>query len=306
MRAGELDYIVVLGFKDVAALRSSRDLQLFRTWRDRFIFNNSKPPFDNKPLRQALQLAIDRPAIHRTIYFETGRDRVRPGPPAGSWAFDPDWKPIDGPDLDKARARLKEGGPDGPVQLMVSDAVNRQIAEAYQAMFAPLGVKVTIDQVEGAKRVNDQQSLNYEASLSNWQMTTDPSPALYTPYHSKGSANYLRYSNPRVDELLEKALATYDKTQRRAHYREVDQILFDDAPCPIQYHRARLDGHRRRCGGWNQRPTRSSTCGRPGSPSDMRSGPAPPPPPNPGPGSGTGAREWRSHGTRMGHRGLDQ
>ena len=40
-----------------------------RTWAgaDRFIFNNSKPPFDKKPLRQALQLAYDREALPRQI-----------------------------------------------------------------------------------------------------------------------------------------------------------------------------------------------------------------------------------------------
>jgi peptide/nickel transport system substrate-binding protein len=108
-------------------------------------------------------------------------------------------------------------------------------------MFAPLGVKVTIEQVDSAKRVADQISLNYQASLSTWQTTADPSPALYTPYHTKGSGNYLKYSNPRVDELLEKAIGTYDKNLRRTYYREVDQILADDAPCPIPYHRARFD-----------------------------------------------------------------
>ncbi len=245
VKAGELDYTVLLSFKDVAALRTSQDIQLLRTWAgaDRFIFNNSKPPFDNKPLRQALQLAIDRQAMHRTVFFETGVVGYGPVHPPGSWAFDADWKPAERPDHDKARAKLKEGGhPDGfEFKLIVSDAVNRQIAEAYQAMFAPLGVKLVIDQMENAKRINDQQSLNYEASLSTWQTTADPGQALWTPYHTKGSANYLRYSNPRVDELLDKAIATYDKAQRRAFYREVDHILFDDAPCPIPYHRARFD-----------------------------------------------------------------
>ena len=152
MRAGELDYIVVLGFKDVAALQKQpRPAALPDLAGDRFIFNNSKPPFDNKPLRQALQLAIDRPLIHRTIYFETA---IGHGPSnSPSWAFDPigsrsTGRPRQGP------ARLKEGGPGRvPVQADgLGRRANRQIAEAYQAMFAPLGVKVTIDQVEGAKR----------------------------------------------------------------------------------------------------------------------------------------------------------
>lgn len=245
VKAGELDYTVTLAFKDVAALRNSRDIQLIRTWSgaDRFILNNGKPPFDKKPLRQALQLAYDRPAMHRSVFFETGVIGHGPVHPPGSWAFDQDWKPFEKPDLEKARAKLKEGGhPDGfEFKIIVADAINRQLAEAYQATFAPLGIKVIIDQMENAKRINDQQSLNYEASLSTWPTTADPSQSLWTPYHTKGSGNYLQYSNPRVDELLDKAIETYDKTQRRAFYREIDQILTDDAPCLIPYHRARFD-----------------------------------------------------------------
>ena len=145
--------------------------------------------------------------------------------------------------------------PDGfEFSLLASDPINQQIAEAYQAMFAPLGVKVSIQKVDSAKRVADQQALNYEASLSTWQMSPDPSPALFTPYHSKGSGNYLKYSNARVDELLEKAIATYDRNQRRAYYREVDQILADEAPCPIPYHRARFDAASNKVQGIAARP----------------------------------------------------
>lgn len=246
LKAGELDYVVQISFKDVAGLRANKDLQLIRGWAgaDRFILNNSKPPFNNKALRQALQLAYDRAGIHRSIFFETGVIGYGPVNPPDSWAFDAGWQPFNpAGDADAARAKLKEGGaPDGfAFSLKVSDPINLQLAQAYQAMYEPLGIKVTIDQVDSAKRVADQIALNYEASLSTWQMTADPSPALVTPYRTGGSGNYLKYSNPQLDDLLDKAVATYDRTQRRTLYRQIDQMLADDAPCIIPYHRARFD-----------------------------------------------------------------
>ena len=108
-------------------------------------------------------------------------------------------------------------------------------------MYAPLGIKINIDMMESSRNLARAFALEYECRLSTWQTTADPSPALWTPYHSKGSANYLKYENPKVDELLDKALLTYDKAQRRTFYREVDQILADDAPCIIPLHRARYD-----------------------------------------------------------------
>jgi peptide/nickel transport system substrate-binding protein len=245
LRAGELDVILRMAFKDVPTLRNNQEIKLYRTWAgaDRFIFNNSKPPFDNKPLRQALQLAYDREAIHRTIFFESGVLAYGPVHPPGSWAFDENWKPYPKPDMDAARAKLREGGhPDGfEFSIDVSDAVNRQLGEVYQAMYEPLGVKINIDMMEGSRNLARAFALEYQCRLSTWQTTADPSPALWTPYHTQGSANYLKYSNPRVDELLDKALLTYDKAQRRTFYREVDQILAEDAPCIIPYHRARYD-----------------------------------------------------------------
>ena len=245
LRAGELDVVTRLAFKDVPTLRNNREIQLSQTWAgaDRFIMNNSKPPFDNKPLRQALQLAYDRAAIHRTVFFESGVIAHGPVHPPGSWAFDADWKPYEKPDLEKARAKLKEGGhPDGfEFSIDVSDAVNRQLGEVYQAMYAPLGIKIAVDMMEGSRNLARAFALEYQCRLSTWQTTADPSPALWTPYHTQGSANYLKYSNARVDELLDKALLTHDKNQRRTFYREVDQILAEDAPAIIPLHRARLD-----------------------------------------------------------------
>jgi len=245
LKAGELEYIQTLSFKDIPALRNNKDVQLMRTWAgaDRFIFNNSKPPFDKKPLRQALQLAYDREALHKSVFFETGVIGYGPVHPPGSWAFDPNWKPFPKPDLDAARAKLKEAGmPDGfEFDVDVSDAINRQLAEAYQAMYQPLGIKVTINMMDGTRNFARATSLEYVSRLSTWQTTADPSPALITPYHTKGTTNYLKYSNPKVDELLDKAALLVDKDQRRAIYREVDQILADDAPCLIPYHRARFD-----------------------------------------------------------------
>jgi peptide/nickel transport system substrate-binding protein len=245
LKAGEIDAMTTVAFKDVPALKNNTDVQLFQTWAgaDRFIFNNSKPPFDKKELRQVLQFAYDRPGISRSIFFDTGVIAHGPVHPPGSWAFDPNWKPFEKPDLDKARAKLKEGGAaDGfEFSIDVSDAVNRQLAEAYQAMYAPLGVKISIDMMDGSRNLARAFALEYTCRLSTWQTTADPSPALWTPYHSKGSANYLKYSNQKVDELLDKALVTYDRGQRRVFYREVDQILADDAPAIIPNHRARFD-----------------------------------------------------------------
>ena len=44
-----------------------------------------------------------------------------------------------------------------------------------------------------------------------------------------GTSNFARYSNPKVDELIEAAMVTMDDTKREAMYREVGKIAVDDA-----------------------------------------------------------------------------
>jgi peptide/nickel transport system substrate-binding protein len=53
---------------------------------------------------------------------------------------------------------------------------------------------------------------------------------LYILYHSKGFANTTGYSNPRVDELLDRAAALYEPERRKPLYHEAEQLIVDDVP----------------------------------------------------------------------------
>jgi peptide/nickel transport system substrate-binding protein len=57
-------------------------------------------------------------------------------------------------------------------------------------------------------------------------------------FYSKNPAppNYTRYSNPAFDVLYEKALQETNDSIRYSLYRQMDQIVIDDAPVvPIWY-----------------------------------------------------------------------
>ncbi|MCB2107807.1 MAG: ABC transporter substrate-binding protein, partial [Rhodobacteraceae bacterium] len=66
-------------------------------------------------------------------------------------------------------------------------------------------------------------------------MTNDPDTlpflALRTEaWPDKGGFNSGYYSNPKVDELLEKARVATDQDERAALYKEMQTIVHDDAP----------------------------------------------------------------------------
>jgi peptide/nickel transport system substrate-binding protein len=54
-------------------------------------FNVSKPPFDNRALREAVGWSIDRELINKVVFFSLAVPNRTPIPPS-SWAHDPNMK----------------------------------------------------------------------------------------------------------------------------------------------------------------------------------------------------------------------
>ncbi|OLD58629.1 MAG: hypothetical protein AUI83_03940 [Armatimonadetes bacterium 13_1_40CM_3_65_7] len=53
---------------------------------------------------------------------------------------------------------------------------------------------------------------------------------MYNQFHSKGSQNWEKYNNPRVDALLDAGRQTSDPADRTRTYRDVARIIASDLP----------------------------------------------------------------------------
>src|SRR5204862_3780177 len=73
-----------------------------------YVLNTTKPPFDNKALRQAVTYALDAEALVKGVYLGVGVPANGPISPS-SWAYDDTLKAIPR-DLAKAKALLGQGG----------------------------------------------------------------------------------------------------------------------------------------------------------------------------------------------------
>jgi peptide/nickel transport system substrate-binding protein len=56
----------------------------------------------------------------------------------------------------------------------------------------------------------------------------------------KNGRNYVGYSNPRVDKLLEKGSQELDRAKRAAIYAEIDRILYEDHPLTVLFYQSTL------------------------------------------------------------------
>jgi peptide/nickel transport system substrate-binding protein len=233
VRTGQLDLIEGILPSDLPRVQSESTLTTAEgpgsnqvVW-----LNNSKPPFDNKSLRQAVAWAINREAIHRAIYFGTGA----PGTfftPLEGWSFDPNGA-FYTHDLARAKAALAAAGQPGGFKftaLADNSTVYLQLAQAVKGSLAEAGIDMSIEAVANATNTARRTSGDFEAAFSFLPPAADPDENIYNYVRTGASVNRGRYSNPKLDELLDQARVTADLTQRQKLYHEIQALVLDDSP----------------------------------------------------------------------------
>lgn len=193
--------------------------------------DNAKNPMgENKLLRQAFSLAIDREAINQVVFNGTALPSNQPWPPTSSW-YDQN-HPVQPRDADKARALVTEAGFDR-VKVTLKHANNPVVTQAMQmiqAMVAEAGFDVALQSTEFATLLDDQSSGNYQVTRSDWSGRPDPDGNVYQFFTTTGGLNDPKYSNPEVDRILGEARASTDPAVRKAKYDAfVDHLLEDNS-----------------------------------------------------------------------------
>ncbi len=198
-----------------------------------FWLNTTKPPFNNKALRQAFSAAIDRTAIANVV-LQGAAYPAYSFFPNGTPAYDPAWK-IPPRDLSLAREKLRTGGsPTGfaCTLLTYQGQSNVSVAQAVQSMIADVGIQSQIQVLEAGALIATLTKGEYQAGFAGWSGRPDPDFDVY-PFMTKSGIpnfNFSGYVNSQVQDLLDAARVLQNMDQRARAYREVTQILADDMP----------------------------------------------------------------------------
>jgi peptide/nickel transport system substrate-binding protein len=240
LKGGEIDFIDYAPAKDVVALKSDSSIafipvkSLAAFW---FWLNTTRPPFDNKSVRQAVALALDVKALVERIRFGVGVPATGPIPPS-SWAYDASLSLIER-DLAAAKAKLAEAGKAGGVKFAYETTASPdslRLAQVLKAQLAEAGMDVDIQTVDGAKQQADTVAKSYDFTTAAWSGRPDPDGNTFQHFHSKGGMNYGGYNNPKVDELLERGQQTTDQAERKKVYSDAAKIIKDDASAVFWLH----------------------------------------------------------------------
>ena len=245
MLAGGLDIMVEVPPDSLQQFRDNADYKVLEqagphVW---FLILNAKEGlFSDKKVRQAANYAIDKKALTENVLQGTADIAAGPTPPAFAWAYDESLDPYPY-DPEKAKELLKEAGYSGePLTFYVTEGGSGMLdpvamGTAIQADLQKVGMKVNIETYEWntfLDKVNPGLEGKADMAEMAW-MTNDPDTLPYLTLRSeafpdKGGFNSGYYSNPKVDELLNAAREATDQDERAKLYKEMQQIVHDDAP----------------------------------------------------------------------------
>jgi peptide/nickel transport system substrate-binding protein len=227
------------------------------------------PVFGDVRVRRALSMAVDRRGMLRNVFDTLGR--ISYGPFPRSLGVADTTIALLPYDVARANALLDSAGwrttPSGTRQkdgrrlefgLLVPQSSKARMAYAVliQQQLRGVGAKVNLEPADYPTVMARLGARAFDATILG--LATDPSPSgAKQTWHSagavKGGSNYVSYTSPRFDALLDSAIASFDPAATKAYARRAYQTLVDDAPAiwlydvltmAVVHHRLRTPGIR--------------------------------------------------------------
>ena len=209
-------------------------------------WNEHDPLFADKRVRRALAQCIDLESVVKNLYNGTARAMNGPFTP-DQWSYNPEvpviqynpqeakrtlnslgWLDTDGDGwLDKDHKPFR-------FELLVpaQSIITAQLAQLFQAELKNIGVDMKITTLDGSAFMDRVLGGHYQAAMLNWELDPDPDP--YTLFHSSQvpphGYNFVYYSNPEADKLIDAAHREIDHNKRVVLYRQLHALLADDQP----------------------------------------------------------------------------
>jgi peptide/nickel transport system substrate-binding protein len=233
IRTGDVDMTEELPIADVKKLMEAQDPNFttqvyYINSGERLVLNNTRPPFNNKDARLAVQYALDKNAYNDAVFFGLGQVHNQPFTPGDLWRLDV--PPVEA-NLDKAKEAFKASGlPQGTKVKMLLLPNQKDRTEVIQAMLSQVGFQVEFDTVDTAAWNNKGKAYDYDMLLGSMTGIFDPDrPYGYLTKNS--SSNWLvgGYDSPKMNELLVAGRSETDLAKRQEIYKQVVQLVQDDA-----------------------------------------------------------------------------
>lgn len=243
-----VETIDTLATPHITKVRYPQTIYTYISW------NNRKPYFSDKKVRQALSHLVDRDRLRQQVNRGFGQLQntvIYKNLPEYNSAL-----PAYDFNVEKAKKLLAEAGwkdSDGNGILdkningtktdftftffvNAGNEVRENIALIVSEEMKKVGIKANVQKQEWTVYLENIRSGQFDASIGSW--VNDPTPSdPYQLWHSsqtknKGS-NYVGFINARVDQLLEMNRVEFDAQKRVEYMKEFQAIVHDEQPYTV-------------------------------------------------------------------------
>ncbi|MFZ6776393.1 ABC transporter substrate-binding protein [Undibacterium sp. Ji83W] len=252
LKAGECHVMALPKPADVELMKSDPNIKLLsqQGLNIGYVgFNVEKKPFDNKLVRQALNLAVDRASILKSVYAGTGQIAKNVIPPT-MWSYNDKIKEYPY-DVAQAKELLAKAGYANGLEvelwyLPVSRPYNpdgKRMAELIQADWAKVGVKTKLTTYEWTEYKKRSKTGEQHAMMFGWSGDNGDPDNFFEPILGceavKGGGNIPRWCNKDYEDLIQKAKLTPKQSERAKLYEKAQEIVREEAPLLLLAHSLR-------------------------------------------------------------------
>ncbi len=216
-------------------------------------WNLQRPLFQSTKIRQALAHLIPYDDILSKVYYDEGircvspfGSRTRnaaPGQTARAFRFDPKkglallkeegWADLDGSNTLSKVVDGKKMRFEFTIRYNSDNAMRGKIAQMLKEQFKKAGIIVNIQAVEFNTLLTSLDQRDFDAIVMGWAGGSIH-PDSKQIWHSKSAenrgSNYVSYSNPEVDRLIEEATSERNPAKHARLNQKIGALIYDDQP----------------------------------------------------------------------------
>lgn len=232
---GTVDFIEYVPLRDIDSLEQNPDITLAGDSNTNIRFaglNLAREPFNNPLVREAISLVVDRNAMLGPTVFGHGTPTAVLFPPDYWAALQVE---VPATDIERAKELLAEAGyPDGFQTSITSWAQYSFLSNAavvLQEQLRQIGIEAELNLVENATLIEQVYTTKeFDIAVTGDSAYVDPNTLVLPAFKTGESGNFVSYSNPEVDALIDAGIAATDQEERAEIYRQIQQILLEDLP----------------------------------------------------------------------------
>jgi peptide/nickel transport system substrate-binding protein len=239
LQSGEIDLMQNVPLDAVEPLRAGRGIKIIPgrgATHGQLAMRVDMKPFDDKRVRQALALTIDREKVVQNLWSglaDVGNDHIiAPSYPIAAHVKVPQRKQ----DYDQAKRLLAEAGYPNGIDVELFTHPNRSLpsyAQVIQDMARPAGIriKLTIEPSDVYYKHWNEVPLGME----NWGHRPSPGQLLNLAYRCGGNWNVPHWCNQQFDALVTELDATLDEQNRGEIANRIASLMHEETPAIIAY-----------------------------------------------------------------------